>query len=202
VFSSSQGFYLNTGQHKHRKTRIQTHDNSVRASEDSSRLRQRGYSDLLPNILIFPLALQSNSGLSRLHENFRFTSVTRSRTPWTGDQLVARPVPVHEQKNAHTTQTLNIPALSGIQTRGPGVRRAKTFHGLDLSATVTGSRYTSIGWRKLDSKELHSFYSSPSNNIKIDLRDIGWDDIDWTDLARDRDQWRALVNTVMNLRVP
>jgi hypothetical protein len=40
------------------------------------------------------------------------------------------------------------------------------------------------------------------DNIKIDLRDIGWDDMDWTDLAQDRDQWKALVNTVMNLRAP
>jgi hypothetical protein len=40
------------------------------------------------------------------------------------------------------------------------------------------------------------------DNIKMDLREIGWDSMDWTDLARDRDQWRALVNTVMNLRVP
>jgi hypothetical protein len=40
------------------------------------------------------------------------------------------------------------------------------------------------------------------NNIKIDFREIGWDDMDWIDLAQDRDQWRALVHTVMNLRVP
>jgi hypothetical protein len=39
-------------------------------------------------------------------------------------------------------------------------------------------------------------------NIKMDLRDIGWDGMDWIDVAQDRDQWRALVNTVMNLRVP
>jgi hypothetical protein len=38
--------------------------------------------------------------------------------------------------------------------------------------------------------------------IKMDLRTIGWDDIDWFDVAEDRDQWRALVNTVMNLQVP
>jgi hypothetical protein len=37
------------------------------------------------------------------------------------------------------------------------------------------------------------------DNIKIDLREIEWDDMDWIDLAADRDQWRALVNTVMNL---
>jgi hypothetical protein len=40
------------------------------------------------------------------------------------------------------------------------------------------------------------------NNIKMDLREIGWDGMDWIDLAQNRDQWRALVNTVMNLRVP
>jgi hypothetical protein len=40
------------------------------------------------------------------------------------------------------------------------------------------------------------------DNIKMDLREIGWDYRDWIDLAQDRDQWRALVNTVMNLRVP
>jgi hypothetical protein len=40
------------------------------------------------------------------------------------------------------------------------------------------------------------------DNIKIDLREIGWVGMDWIDLAQDKDQWRALVNTVMNLRVP
>jgi hypothetical protein len=36
----------------------------------------------------------------------------------------------------------------------------------------------------------------------MDLREIGWGGMDWIDLAQDRDQWRALVNTVMNLRFP
>jgi hypothetical protein len=40
------------------------------------------------------------------------------------------------------------------------------------------------------------------DNIKMDLREIGWGGMDWIDLAQDRDQWRALVNTVMNLLVP
>jgi hypothetical protein len=40
------------------------------------------------------------------------------------------------------------------------------------------------------------------DNIKMDLREIGWGGMDWIDLAENRDWWRALVNTVMNLQVP
>jgi hypothetical protein len=39
-------------------------------------------------------------------------------------------------------------------------------------------------------------------NINMYLREIGWDGVDWMDVAQDMDQWRALVNTVLNLRVP
>jgi hypothetical protein len=39
------------------------------------------------------------------------------------------------------------------------------------------------------------------DNIKIDLREIGWDGVDWINLDQDREQWRALVNTVINLQV-
>jgi hypothetical protein len=39
-------------------------------------------------------------------------------------------------------------------------------------------------------------------NIKMYLRETGWDDMDWIDLAQDRYQWRALVNTVTNFPVP
>jgi hypothetical protein len=40
------------------------------------------------------------------------------------------------------------------------------------------------------------------DNIKMDLREIRWEAMDWIDLAQSRNQWRALVSTVMNLRVP
>jgi hypothetical protein len=40
------------------------------------------------------------------------------------------------------------------------------------------------------------------DNIKMDLLEIGWGGVDWIGLAQDRDNWRAHVNTVMNLRVP
>jgi hypothetical protein len=38
--------------------------------------------------------------------------------------------------------------------------------------------------------------------IEMDLRETGWDGVDWIDLAVDRDHWRTLVSTVMDLRVP
>jgi hypothetical protein len=40
------------------------------------------------------------------------------------------------------------------------------------------------------------------DNIKMDLVEVGWGDVDWIGLAQDRDWWRALVNSVLNLRVP
>jgi hypothetical protein len=40
------------------------------------------------------------------------------------------------------------------------------------------------------------------DNIKTDLRETGWDGVDWIDMNQDRDQWRALVNMVLNLQVP
>jgi hypothetical protein len=56
---------------------------------------------------------------------------------------------------------------------------------------------------KPDGKRL---LGSPSRrwvgNIKMDLRMTGWGGMDWIDLAQDRDQWKALLNTVMNHRVP
>jgi hypothetical protein len=40
------------------------------------------------------------------------------------------------------------------------------------------------------------------DNIKMDLQEVGWEGVDWIDLAQDSDRWRAVVNAVMNLWVP
>jgi len=39
------------------------------------------------------------------------------------------------------------------------------------------------------------------DNIKIDLQEVGWGSMEWTDLAQNRDRWRALVNVVMHISV-
>jgi hypothetical protein len=39
------------------------------------------------------------------------------------------------------------------------------------------------------------------DNIWMDLGEVGWGDVDWIDLAQDRNRWRALVNSILNLRV-
>jgi len=44
--------------------------------------------------------------------------------------------------------------------------------------------------------------SRREDNIRMYLREVVWDDVDWMDMAQDRDQWQALVNMVMNLLVP
>jgi hypothetical protein len=40
------------------------------------------------------------------------------------------------------------------------------------------------------------------DNIRMDLREVGWEIVGWINLAQDKDQWLILVNAVMNLRVP
>jgi hypothetical protein len=40
------------------------------------------------------------------------------------------------------------------------------------------------------------------DNIRMDLGEVGWGDVDWIGLSQDRNRWRAVVNSVLNLRVP
>jgi hypothetical protein len=47
-------------------------------------------------------------------------------------------------------------------------------------------------WRKLHNED----------NIRMDLGKVGWGYVDWIGLAKDRNRWRALVNSVLNLRIP
>jgi hypothetical protein len=58
---------------------------------------------------------------------------------------------------------------------------------------VVGKTY----WKKLLGRSRCKW----EDNIRMNIREIGWEFVDWMHLTQDRDQWRALVNTVMNLRV-
>jgi hypothetical protein len=59
-----------------------------------------------------------------------------------------------------------------------------------------------IGFWLENQKELGRPRRRWESTIKMELRETGWCDVEWIDLAQDRDKWRALMNTVMNLRFP
>jgi hypothetical protein len=58
--------------------------------------------------------------------------------------------------------------------------------------------YTGFWWRNLTERDRRKW----EDNIKMGVQEVGYGSMDWIDLAQDRDRWRALVNAVMNLRVP
>jgi hypothetical protein len=93
--------------------------------------------------IFLPLALQPNSGLGRLHETFRFTSVTRSgtvdRTTWMGNQLVAKPLPVQNLRKSTYNTNHKHPCCEWFEPTVPAFARAKRVHVLDRSATVTSN---------------------------------------------------------------
>jgi hypothetical protein len=51
-------------------------------------------------------------------------------------------------------------------------------------------------------RQLGRIMCGQKDKIKMDMKEVGWEAVDWTNLARDRDQWWAVLNTVMNLRFP
>jgi hypothetical protein len=59
-----------------------------------------------------------------------------------------------------------------------------------------------IGWKARRKETTKDLRCRVVDNIKLDLREIGWCGMDWIDLAQSGDQWRVLVNTVMSLHVP
>jgi hypothetical protein len=80
-------------------------------------------------------------------------------------------------------------------------RRMKWAGHVARMGEVRGA-YNILVWRPEGKRPLGRHRRRREDNIKIDLREIGFGDVDCIHLAQDRDRWRALVNTVMNLRVP
>jgi hypothetical protein len=62
--------------------------------------------------------------------------------------------------------------------------------------------YRALVWKPEGRRPLGRPRRKWEDNIKMDLREVVWGGIDWIDLAQDRDRWRALVYTAMNLWVP
>ena len=62
--------------------------------------------------------------------------------------------------------------------------------------------YTGFWWGNLRERDHLGPRHRWEDNIKMDLQEVGCGGLDWIELAEDRDRWRALVNGVMDLRVP
>jgi hypothetical protein len=102
-------------------------------------------------------------------------------------------------------------SLAGVVSE-PDVYRLSIFHTCRVKLVLVPFRVAGTGEKRNayrilvgitgGKKPLGRPGSRWMNIIKMDLREIGWDCMDWIDLAQDRDQWRALVNAVMNLRFP
>jgi hypothetical protein len=69
-------------------------------------------------------------------------------------------------------------------------------------STNGGETGTHIGYWWESQKERDHWEDHWVDNIKMGLRELGWDSVHWIDMAQDRDKWKAVLNTVLNLRVP
>jgi hypothetical protein len=70
------------------------------------------------------------------------------------------------------------------------------------SGTCLPSHYLATLWGHRDNISRLLFFQNKESRVNMDLRELLWHGKDWIHLAQDRDQWRALVNTVMNLQFP
>ena len=100
---------------------------------------------------------------------------------------------------------LQIEELNVLHSAPPIIRVIKSRR-IRLAVNVArtrGEMHTGFWW---DDLEVRRPLGRPrrrwEDNIKMDLQEVGCRSMDWIDVAQDRDSWRALVNAVMNLRIP
>jgi hypothetical protein len=67
---------------------------------------------------------------------------------------------------------------------------------------VRGKVHTGVTGKPEGKRPFGRFRRSWEDTNKMDLQEVRWRDMDWSDLAQDRDRWRPRVNTVINIRVP
>jgi hypothetical protein len=82
----------------------------------------------------------------------------------------------------------------------PFVTRRMRWAGHVARMWEKGNEYRILVGKSEGKKPLGRPITRWVDNVKMDLRVIEWGGMNWIDLAQDRDQWRALVNTVTNLR--
>jgi hypothetical protein len=93
---------------------------------------------------------------------FQFLNLhTVGRSPWTGDQPVARPLPTHRTTQTQNKRTQSSMPLVGFEPMAPVFERAKTVHALDRVATVIGFSFIRT------SKECNNRYGVKIKNIEI-----------------------------------
>jgi hypothetical protein len=96
---------------------------------------------------------------------FQFLDLYRvSRTPWTGDQPVARPLPSHRRTQAQNKRTQTSMPSVGFEPTIPAFKRAKTVHAPDLPATVVGMLISETGSKK------GIFFINTNINLKMRAR--------------------------------
>jgi hypothetical protein len=105
---------------------------------------------------------------------------------------------VGSSRKFHNEESRNVYSLSYIIRMIKSRRMRSTVHG----AHIPEKRYA----YKVQKPSGKILLGRPrrrwEDNIKIDVRETGWDGMDWSHLAQDRNQWRTVVHTVTNLRVP
>ncbi|KAJ4432243.1 hypothetical protein ANN_20859 [Periplaneta americana] len=105
--------------------------------------------------------------------------------------------------------TAKTPQIQRLGDAADGTRRRrssgmiKTFEKGRACSTYGESRNAySVSWEAGGTSPLENPRRRWEDNIKMDLREMGYDHRDWINLAQDRDRWRAYVRAAMNLRVP
>jgi hypothetical protein len=118
---------------------------------------------------------------------------------------------IHEEirirlNSGNTWRKLHNEELHGLYS-SPSIVRVIKARRMRLAGHVAHmvevrGAYNILVWRAEGRRPLGRPRRRWEDNIKMDRREIGFGDVDWIHLAQDGDRWRALVNTVMNLRVP
>jgi hypothetical protein len=124
-------------------------------------------------------------------------------------QLAVKFLNSYKSPNKPSTNLSDKFLTSSITQFDPRVLLTKYYSGDHINNNVMGGACGTYGGKELtrfqgrQPKEGEHFKDRRrwENDTGMDLQEVGWGDMDWIDLAQDRDRWRALVKAVMNLWV-